>query len=554
MVDNHSVKRKMIGLLSNVTVDLIIGRLRKKYDFYQPQGFDGWVQEVLNKKSGLYTYGLDAIILLLDGTEARRWKDFEEGFERINLWKKALNELVGIKKNVPIFVSTVDIRENRIKSLSEKRIKYELQNEWYQFVQTLVEHNNNVYVVDIADLIADIGRNHFYSNKMWYMSSMPYSRQGLIAICEEIENVLSSFFVVRKKVIALDLDNTIWGGVIGEDGLDGIELSDHKEGQRYYDFQRQILEMKKRGVVLGIVSKNNQDDAERALNSHPYMLLRDDDFVSKKINWDDKATNLKEMESELNITENGFVFIDDNPLERGTVKEECAEMTVPDFPEDSTELLWFAEDMWNKYFRPLRVMSEDTYRTEMYQSEAKRNEEKHLSLSLVDYIKKLEISVDIHKMKDSEKERTVQLMNKTNQFNLTTKRYTMIDIENIIADKNNSVYVVYSADKYGDSGLVSVVILKEDFESVFIDTFLMSCRVMGRKLEDAIINKLASKYNKKIVGEYKPSAKNAPVKELYDRLGFELVSETSEHKIYELIPEAYKRIDDSCFKSISFEN
>ena len=546
--------KKRVALLSNVTVDLIAGKLRKKYDFYLPEGYDTWVQETINPAAGLYSEKLDAVVVLLDGTEARSWKTVEEGAERIGLWKQALTALVSNISTIPIFVSTIDIRENRIKSLSERSGKYELENDWYQYTQGLVESKNSIYLFDLADTIAEIGRKQFYSTKMWYMSSMPYSRDGLNAVVNEIDRVLGSAFETRKKIIALDLDNTLWGGVIGEDGVEGIELSDHKEGQRYYDFQRQLLEMKNRGIVLGIVSKNNEDDAEAAIRNHPAMLLRDEEFVSRKINWKNKAVNLKTMEGELNLTEGGFIFIDDNPVERETVKGECPDMLVPDFPADTTELLEFAEGIWFDYCRPLRVLGEDLKKTQMYQNEAKRKQEMSESLNLDDYIAKLEMVADIHRMRDSELERVVQLINKTNQFNVTTKRYTQAEVEEIAANPDNAIYVVYSSDKYGDSGLISVIILFGSNVEVRIDTFLMSCRVMGRKLEDVILNELTAKYQKRMIGEFVPTAKNAPVRELFDRLGFALVSDDGGHKTYELDGTEYQKKEFDSYKEIRFED
>lgn len=544
--------KKKIALLSNITVDLIVAKLRRKYDFYTPEGFDTWVQDVINPESELYREKLDAVVVLLDGTEAKSWKAVEEGYERLGLWKQAISGLVEKFSTIPLFISTIDIRVNRIKSLSERKYSLELENDWYQFLQEQVEKLNNVYVFDLADLIADFGRKQFYSNKLWYMSSMPYSRDGLAIVSNEIDRVLSTAFESRKKIIALDLDNTLWGGVIGEDGINGIELSDHKEGQRYYDFQRQILEMKNRGIVLGIVSKNNEEDAEKAIQEHPSMLLRDNDFVSRKINWDNKAQNLKSMGKELNLTEGGFIFIDDNPVERETVKGECPEILVPDFPEDTTELLSFAEEIWFNNCRPLRVLGEDLEKTKMYQNEAKRKYEQETSLNLDDYIKKLEMVVDIHRMQPEEKDRTVQLIGKTNQFNLTTKRYTSAEIDAIEADDNNVIYVVHSSDKYGDNGLISVIILNKIEEQIVIDSFLMSCRVMGRKLENVIINELASYYKKTFKSAYIETTKNAPVKELYERLGFELLSDDGNQKKYEFNAEKYERKDFSYYKNIRF--
>ncbi len=546
--------KKKVALLSNVTVDLIAAKLRQKYEFYLPEGFDTWVQEAINPSSGLYSSEPDAVVVLLDGTEARSWKGREDAVERIELWEQALSALIGRNSASPLFLTTIEIRENRIASFSERRYRIELEDRWYQFIQSKAEEKNNVYIIDLADTIAETGRKQFYSNKMWYMSSMPYSRDGLNVVAREIGRALGAAFTSRKKIIALDLDNTLWGGVIGEDGVEGIELADHKEGQRYYDFQRQLLEMKNRGIVLAVNSKNNPEDAEAAIQGHPSMLLRDDDFVCRKINWENKAANLKAMESELNLTEGGFIFIDDNPVERETVKGECPEATVPDLPTDTAELLTFAEDIWFDYCRPLRVLGEDLKKTEMYRSEARRKQEMSESLNIDDYITKLEMKVDIHRMRPAELERVTQLCNKTNQFNVTTKRYTQSEIEAIAADSNNAVYVAYSSDRYGDSGLISVIILLCSENEVKIDTFLMSCRVMGRKLENVIINELAAHCEgRMLLGEFIPTAKNLPVKELYDRLGFSLVSDEGGHKTYELSTLNYEKEQFESYKEIKFE-
>lgn len=503
----------------------------------------------------MYSENSDAVIVLLDGTEARSWADSNEAAEHISLWKQGLAALTDNINNIPIFVSTVDIRENKIKDYSERKFAVELNNDWYRFIQDIAEKNNNAYVLDIADTICEIGRKQFYSNKMWYMSSMPYSKNGLDAVVKEIDRALSSAFGPKRKIIVLDLDNTLWGGVVGEDGPDGIELSNHKEGQRYYDFQRQLLEMKNRGILLAINSKNNSDDAEKVIQNHPNMLLRDNAFVSKKINWENKASNLKAMENELNLTEKSFIFIDDNPAEREIVKGICSEALVLEFPTDTTELLSFAENIWFNYCRPLKVLGEDLKKTQMYQSESKRRHEMNGSLNLDDYIAGLEMTVDIHRMRSNELERVTQLCGKTNQFNMTTKRYTQAEIEQISANPDNEIYVAYSSDKYGESGLISVIILVGEAEDVRVDTFLMSCRVMGRRLEDVIMNEIAVHCSdkRKIIGEFIPTAKNAPVKKLYDRLGFELISDNDGHKIYEFTLNDYMKKSFECCKEIIFD-
>ena len=247
-----------------------------------------------------------------------------------------------------------------------------------------------------------------------------------------------------------------------------------------------------------------------------------------------------------------FIFIDDNPVERETVKGECPDCYVPDFPSDTTELLSFAENIWFDYCRPLRVLGEDLKKTKMYQNEVKRKQDKSVSLNLDDYIKKLKINIDIHRMKPNELERVVQLINKTNQFNVTTKRYSLAEINELSNNKMNSIYVVHSSDKYGDYGLISVVILKRSKNEVYIDLFLMSCRVMGRKLEFVIFNEIFSQEKMLIKAEYVPSPKNEPVKDLFDKLGFRLISDDG-HKKYEMSPKDYEYKKFDCFNEIKFD-
>lgn len=547
---------RKIALLSNITVDLVAAKLHRKYDFYIPEGYDTWVQEAIDPASGLYSEEPDGIIILLDGTEARSWRDERDAEDRISLWKQAVNIILERAGDIPVFVSTIDFRLNRIRALAEMNYTGMLAADWCSFIMDTAGKRSNLYALDIADLIADIGRREFYSDKMWYMSSMPYSRTGLASVAEEIDRVLRSAFDSRRKIIVLDLDNTLWGGVIGEDGVDGIELSNHKGGQRFYDFQRQLLEMKNRGIVLAVNSKNNKEDADAAIDGHPSMLLRSSDFVLRKINWNNKASNIKEMEQELNISEGGFVFIDDNPVEREVVGGECPEVLVPEFPSDTTALISFAEALWKDELRPLRVLAEDAQKTKMYQSDAGRKHEKELSLNLDDYIARLEISADIHRMRPEELDRVAQLCGKTNQFNVTTKRYTRTDIETIASDSSNAIYVVHSSDKYGDNGLISVIILMGEGDDVRIDTFLMSCRVMGRKLENVILQELTGALSSKarLLAEYIPTAKNKPVEELYDRLGFRLVSEEEGHRMYELMLNSIQAEPIKIYKEIKFEN
>lgn len=367
--------KKQIALLSNVTMDMLVQKLKKDFDIYMPAGFDTWGQEIIDTNSGLYGQKHDAVFLILDGMEARHWKDREEAFDKLELWDKLIRKLVERISDIPVFISTVDVKENRIKAVSERIYRFEWENTWYQRIQELSEQRSNVLVFDVNQIIGDIGRDNFYSEKMWYMGSMPYAKAGLQALQKEIKLLMNSAFGEKRKAIVVDFDNTLWGGVIGEDGVEGIQLSDHKEGERFYNLQHQLYEMKKRGVLLAAASKNNESDVE-GVWEHPAMLLKKEDFVSRKINWEGKPLNVREMEKELNLTEGSFAFLDDNPAERNAMLAQCPEVLVLDYPEDTTQLSECAEAFYKAYFRPLAITAEDIQKTDLYLTEAKRQKEK----------------------------------------------------------------------------------------------------------------------------------------------------------------------------------
>lgn len=525
---------KKIAYLSNVTVDMVVARLKKLYEVYTSGGYDTWIPEVMDDCSPIYGNGIDAVFLILDGTEYYGLS-YEETVSKYRLWLSAVQKLVS---GVPsyVFVSTVDFNDSQIRSYDEWKDRFKLKSDWYNDLQNIVAGQKNTFVLDLDNRITDIGRNNFYSPKMWYMGSMPYSKIGIEVIVDEIKLAMKAAFEPRRKIAVVDLDNTLWGGIIGEDGVNGIALSKHNEGARYYDFQQRLLEMKQHGVVLSINSKNNEEDVVDVFK-HPSMILKRDDFVSVKINWKGKASNIKAIERELNLSEGSFVFIDDNPMERETVKVGCPDVEVLDFPSDTVGLSKFMERAYREYFQLLHTTDEDADKTQMYQAEAKRHNLEASAIDLNSYIETLEMTADIHMMEIKELGRVHQLVNKTNQFNLTTKRYSLKELKEMDADGKSDIFTVHTADKFGDNGLVGVVIVEKEGKEVAIGTFLMSCRVMGRKLEDVVMGCLVNFYKdsfKKMTASYIKTAKNKPVEGLYEQLGFKLVADDGRRKLYSL--------------------
>jgi len=371
---------------------------------------------------------------------------------------------------------------------------------------------------------------------MWYLSSDRLSFSASKILTEKVSQLIRFFEKTRKKCLVLDLDNTLWGGVIGEDGIEGIILSEHKEGARYYDFQKRIKEIKETGVILAICSKNNMEEVETAFK-HSSMVLHKNDFAVIKANWEEKYKNIKEIANELNIGLDSIVYIDDNPVEREKVKLQLPMLTVPDFPEDTENLSSFAKEIYNKYFYIFDLFEEDKKRTEMYNQNRQREEAKSLYNNLDDYLKSLEMVMKIKIADEADVPRISQLTQKTNQFNLTTIRYAENQILDLIKSDDYILFVGSVTDKYGDNGkCVLVIIRKRDDQESEIETFLMSCRVMGRKIETAMlqfIEKYLMQHGvKSLTARYIQTQKNTPVAMFYENHGYSIISTNENEKIY----------------------
>ena len=517
-----------IALLSNVTVDLLAGMLQPKAELYLSPGFDTWQQELINPMSGLYAFKPDAVVVLLHADAyADTWNNREKGCQTIDEWCSALQVVSANLPGVPVFVSSIDISNVTCHFGAEVRLEAYFENYLIERVQELHDNGKNIYILPVKDAIADLGRKVFYAFKMWYMGSMPYSMKGMTAIAELITRYTSVTKGAKKKCIAVDLDNTLWGGVIGEDGVNGIQLANNKEGARYKDTQRILKKMKDQGVMVAILSKNNVEDVEPVFK-HPDMVLQHEDLVAEVINWEPKTVNIRQLAKNLNIGLDSFVFLDDNPAERERMKADCPEVAVIDFPKDTAQLPNVVAKAYDDYFLSLEVTGEDLNKTAMYRAEAMRKTEMSSAVSMEDFLKKLEMTMDIHFMKPEEEKRVTQLTNKTNQFNVTTKRYSEEEIHGLAIAENSDIITVHMADKYGDQGLVAVLILKYEKEVAEIDTYLMSCRVMGRNAENEMMARIKDLLKQKgittVKAAYIKTAKNAPVLDLFEKLGFKTVT------------------------------
>ena len=405
------------------------------------------------------------------------------------------------------------------------------------FISKATKKYNNLYINDINYLSSLIGLEKWYDNELWFNYKYAVSFEGITYIAHSVASIIKSIYGKNKKAIALDLDNTLWGGVIGDDGVNGIKIgSETAIGEAYEDFQKYIKNLKDIGIILTIDSKNDLENALEGL-SHPSMILHKDDFFTIKSNWNLKSNNILESAREINIGEDSFVFIDDNPVERELVRSQLQNVAVPEIG-DKIELFKNFIDR-NNYFEIISLSKEDLERAKYYQDNQNREKEQQNYSNYSDYLKSLNMIAEIDEAKEIYLERIYQLINKTNQFNLTTKRYTKSEVEEIYKDPNYILLYGKLKDKFGDNGLISIIIGKQAGDVLEILLWIMSCRVLKRDMEIAMLNELVDLAKKrgikKLRGAYIPSKKNSMVKDHYKNLDFKF--EKEENNIFTWVLE-----------------
>ena len=376
----------------------------------------------------------------------------------------------------------------------------------------------NTFLIDLDALQTALGRSTFADPKLYYVAKMPISLAALPAAAKLVVDVVRSLQGTVKKCLVLDLDNTLWGGVIGDDGLSGIQIGELGTGHAFSDFQKWLKELKNRGILLTVCSKNNEDTAKEPFEKHPEMVLRLEDFSMFVANWEDKARNIRTIQQALNIGMDSMVFLDDNPFERELVRT-----TVPELPEDPALYLQYLRGL--DLFETASYSREDAGRTEQYREKAQRAAFEAAFQSYDDYLEALQMRASAAAFDPFHYPRIAQLTQRSNQFNLRTVRYTEAEIEALAQDDSRIGLYFTLKDKFGDHGLISVVVLeKQPEDTLFISEWLMSCRVLKRGMEEFIVDKIlsvaAQQGFRRVVGEYIPTPKNAMVKDLYEQLGF----------------------------------
>jgi FkbH-like protein len=383
---------------------------------------------------------------------------------------------------------------------------------------------------DIHYLCAQVGLAEWLGNSYWYSFHMALSPKATVALTRNVAAIVKAIYGKSKKCLVLDLDNTLWGGVIGDDGVQNLVLgSEHAVGAAFQDFQQYVKDLQRRGIILAVCSKNEPENAKEGF-SHPDSILKLEDFAAFKANWNPKPGNIREIAEELNIGLDSLVFVDDNPAERAIVAEQLPEVAVPDVGSDVS---MFAEILERAhYFEVDKLVQEDLNRSAFYSSNAQRKTAESSFGNYGDFLASLDMTAVIEPFAPMYLERITQLINKTNQFNLTTRRYTSAEVEAVAHDPSYISLYGRLTDKFGDNGLVTVLIGHVVGDTVEMDVWLMSCRVLNREMElamfDALVEQCQARGIRKIVGVYIPSKKNGMVAKHYDGLGFSRVDMPAE--------------------------
>ena len=528
-LSKRSIKLAILGsyTTSHLTKMLTLASARQDVDveIYESQ-YAQYRQEILDPNSGLYAFDPDFILLAvhegeitLKALSANPEEDLELECRRwTSLW-----ELLKERSRAHI------LQHNFVVSSATPmgHLATQVKGSKYQMTQRLnlelaAYCDNRVSMVDCDRLAAQYGKERWFDPRYWNLAKTALSIEAMPILASHTVSVITAELGLSKKCLVLDLDNTLWGGVVGEDGLANLKLGSDANGEAFVDFQRYILGLQEKGVVLAVCSKNNEKDAREPFEKHPEMLIRLEHIACFMANWDPKPENLRKIAKALNLGLDSLVFVDDNPAERSIVRRLLPEVDVLDLPQDPA----YYKSALSSYpwFETSAFTAEDTQRTAQYQARVKLEALKKPSQSIEDFYRSLDMQAVIHPFDTINLPRIVQLIGKTNQFNLTTRRHNMQAVEAFMKNPDCIHLYLRLKDQFTDHGLVCVIIAVCKESVLEIDTWLMSCRVIGRTVENAILSVLTEKARERgctaIKGIYIPTEKNAPVKNIFQDFGF----------------------------------
>ena len=547
---------KKIALLSNVNMNYVIRLLKKEYQVYEAEGYGNELGLLLNRQSSYHAFDPEITFLIMDLMELlghELW-GLETGEADSDSSKPGKNREIShlplcmrswfmqldscIDPGRLYYLSDAWLWGPEIGALPRSWVRQQLEDQWLQGVLWLRQRHENIRVFPYRQIIGALGEENSFSLKMWYMGKILHTNEAQKRLAQEITVLAQTEQRVPKKVLLVDLDNTLWGGLAGEREHRPLELSEDHQGLAYKNAQRVLKLIEQSGAVLGIVSKNNEEDAMEVIRRHPHMVLGEEDFAIRRINWSSKHENIREIAHVLNLGLDSMVFWDDSPAERELVKQMLPQVETPDFPDRPEEMAAALVKIYERYFKKPKLTAEDRERTRQYAQNEQRSRLEQQTGDYEEYLHRLQIRVQPMEPA-AHMERLVQLVNKTNQFNLTTIRYTQEEMQKTVEDSSKKVYLYRVEDCFGDYGIVSAAVVDLAGEIPVIAEWVLSCRVMGRQVEDALLEHMETELlaagHERLRGRYVPTAKNRPVAELYDRLGYQVIHQGDDgEKLYEI--------------------
>jgi FkbH-like protein len=511
--------------------------------------FNSYAQEIIDPQSWLYTFDPQIVILaaLTRDLAPDLWHGsgdvtVEQASAAVDAVVSPLASLIGqlrSRSRASLIVQNLEQPALANAGLFDSRREIGQQELIRRVNRKLSQEalgHDGVYVLDYDALVARQGRERWNDEKKWLTSRSPVAADCLILAAREYLRFILPLAGRISKVLAVDLDNTLWGGIVGEDGPTGIKIGPEYPGATYLALQRTILQIADRGVLLAVCSKNNPADALEVLENHPEMLLRPRHFAALRINWTDKAQNLRDIAAELNVGIDSITFLDDNPVERQRIRLELPEVTVIDLPLDPAG---YAPTLLSSpVFERLSITAEDRARTGYYSAQRERKTSETSAGSLEDFYRSLEMKSEIVDVTSVTLARIAQLTQKTNQLNMTTRRYTESEVQTLAGDPGWKLFGVRIVDKFGDNGLVGVVFLRIAGDTLEIDTFLLSCRVIGRTVETMMLSRVCeigvAAGCSRINAWFLPTRKNEPAAKIYADNGFTKIEENADGSLWQL--------------------
>jgi len=505
---------------------------------YEPE-YDTVPQNVLDEHSPLYSFRPDFVVFLTAVQALRNVLLSAEPAARVEAADRETEELASlVRTTAQVSGATVLVHEfvvpfERPWGNFSARVDGSLPNAVRRVnerLRRLAAESPNVYTVDCDHIASWLGKRSWFDERLWFYGRNFCHPEALPSVAGQAVDIFKAVRGKGVKCVALDLDNVLWGGTIGDDGLEGIRLGELGDGEAYVQFQLWLRELRGRGIILGVCSKNDDDKAREPFRHHGDMVLKESDISCFIANWDDKAGNLVTLARRLNIGLDSVVFLDDSPFERNLVRELAPEACVPELPEDPADYVPYLESL--NLFETAQVSEEDRKRAEFYRTNALREAEQQRFTSVDDYLASLQMEALIERFDARHMPRVAQLVQRTNQFNLTTIRHSEQELRQFADDPEYFPFYVTLRDRFGDNGLISVVIGKREPPRLEIVSWLMSCRVMSRRLEEFVLDRLVDAARNagipQLRGRYVPTKKNGLVASHYERLGFRRIVELAD--------------------------